>query len=120
MSLLYNRNATVNQFILINFKNKVDLQSPLVYSASVVIVSRQERRTMTDSTALRQLIDSKGLKLSYVAEYIGLSAYGFSLKLNNKSEFRTGEIARLCELLGISAKQRDKIFFARKVDLQST
>ena len=44
---------------------------------------------MTDSTALRQLIDSKGLKLSYVAEYIGLSAYGFSLKLNNKSEFRT-------------------------------
>lgn len=75
---------------------------------------------MTDSTALRQLIDSKGLKLSYVAERIGLSAYGFSLKLNNKSEFRTGEIARLCELLGISVEQRDKIFFAQEVDLEST
>lgn len=86
----------------------------------MVILNRQERRTMTDTTALRQLIDSKGLKLSYVAERIGLSAYGFSLKLNNKSEFRTGEIARLCELLGISVEQRDKIFFAQKVDAEST
>lgn len=38
---------------------------------------------MTDSRALKELIKSKGLKLKYVAEYLGLSSYGFSKKLNN-------------------------------------
>ena len=69
---------------------------------------------MTNSKELRKLIEEKGFKLKYVAEYLGLSAYGFNLKLNNKQEFKTSEVAALCELLGIvSLDVKEKIFFAK-------
>ena len=75
---------------------------------------------MTNSKELRKLIEEKGLKLKYVAEYLGLSAYGFNLKLNNKQEFKTSEVAALCELLGIvSLDVKEKIFFCKIDDLKS-
>ena len=72
---------------------------------------------MTNSAALREKIREKGLKYNYLAEQLGLSAYGLALKIDNKSEFRTGEVVKLCRLLGItSMRERDKIFFAQKCD----
>lgn len=72
---------------------------------------------MTDSAALREKIKEKGLKLKYVAEQLGLSAYGLALKIDNELDFRTTEVAKLCELLDItSLKERDRIFFAKKCD----
>lgn len=76
---------------------------------------------MTNSKLLRELIESKGLKLKYVAEKLGLSPYGFQLKLDNKREFKTGEVAILCEILEInSLKKKEEIFFAHEDDLKST
>lgn len=75
---------------------------------------------MTDSVALREKIKEKGLKISYLAEQLGLSNYGFTLKLDGKNEFRTSEVAKLCELLGItSLREKERIFFAQNVDLKS-
>ena len=54
---------------------------------------------MTDSCKLRELIESKGFKMKFVAEYLGLSSYGLSLKINNKQEFKTSEVSALCEYL---------------------
>lgn len=72
---------------------------------------------MTNSKALRELIEAKGLKLKYVAEYLGLSSYGLSLKIENKQEFKTSEVSALCELLNIkSLDQKEKIFFAQRDD----
>lgn len=69
---------------------------------------------VTNSKALRELIEAKGLKLKYVAEYLGLSSYGLSLKIENKQEFKTSEVSALCELLNIkSLDQKEKIFFAQ-------
>ena len=59
---------------------------------------------MTDSNALRNMIKEKGFKLKFVAEQIGLTTYGLQLKIDNKNEFKTGEISALCELLEISEK----------------
>ena len=76
---------------------------------------------MTDSDALKKLIKSRGLKLKYVADYLGLTSYGFALKLNNKQEFKTSEVAALCELLEIkSLKEKESLFFKTKDDLKST
>lgn len=76
---------------------------------------------MTDSDALKKLIKSRGLKLKYVADYLGLTSYGFALKLNNKQEFKTSEVAALCELLEIkSLKEKEALFFKLKDDLKST
>lgn len=72
---------------------------------------------MTNSEALRELINAKGLKLKFVAEYLGLSPYGFNLKMQNKQEFKTSEVAALCELLEIeSLEEKERIFFAKKDD----
>ena len=75
---------------------------------------------MTDSEALRKLIESKGLKMKFVADYLGLSPYGLQLKINNKQEFKTSEVSALCELLEInSLMTKEEIFFAKKDDLKS-
>lgn len=68
---------------------------------------------MTDTKKLRRLINKKGFKLKYVAEYMGLSNYGLHLKIENKNEFKTGEISALCKLLEIkSLEEKEQIFFA--------
>ena len=67
---------------------------------------------MTDTEKLRNIIKEKGLKLKYVANYLGLSEYGFALKIGNKKEFKAGEITMLCELLGITKlSDKEAIFF---------
>ena len=69
---------------------------------------------MTDTKALKEIISNNGLKLKYVAEQLGLSRYGFSLKVENKKEFKTSEVTALCELLNInSLEDKEKIFFKR-------
>lgn len=72
---------------------------------------------MTNSKRLRDLINKRGFKLKFVAEHLGLSAYGLCLKIDNKSEFKTSEVAALCELLEIkSLEQREAIFFSHQDD----
>lgn len=76
---------------------------------------------MTDSAALREKIKERGLKYGYIAKKLGLSYYGLSLKIENKNEFRTSEVALLCEMLNItSLKEKERIFFAQKVERNST
>jgi len=71
---------------------------------------------LTNTVALKELIRKRGLKMKYVAEYLGLSAYGFQLKVENKQEFKTSEVAALCELLEInSLTEKEEIFFDKKM-----
>ena len=76
---------------------------------------------MTDSKKLQEYILQSGLKQAYIAKRLGLSSYGFARKRDNKSEFTATEIDALCSLLNItSLKERSAIFFAKKVELNST
>ena len=68
---------------------------------------------MTNTSLLMQYIEKSGYKMSFIAKQLGLTAYGFTLKVNNKSEFKASEITILCKLLKISAKDREAIFFAK-------
>lgn len=67
---------------------------------------------MTNERLLRDAINSKGYKLKFVADYIGITYQAFLNKISNKSDFRASEIQSLCELLDISGEMRDLIFFA--------
>ena len=68
---------------------------------------------MTNTKLLEELIEKSGLKKSYIAKAIGLSAYGFAKKIRNESEFKTSEINGLCEILHIkSLEEKELIFFA--------
>ena len=68
---------------------------------------------MTNTSLLEQYIEKSGYKKSFIAEQLGLTAYGFTLKVNNRSEFKASEMTILCKLLKINAKDKEAIFFAK-------
>lgn len=67
---------------------------------------------MTNTELLKEYIDKSGLKLQYIADELFVSRYALWQKMTNKSDFRQGEIKRLCELLSIPAEDRLKIFLS--------
>lgn len=71
---------------------------------------------MTNTSLLEQYIEKSGYKKSFIAQQLGLSAYGFALKVNGKSEFKGNEMTILCQLLKIGARDKNAIFFAKRVD----
>ena len=68
---------------------------------------------MTNTALLEQYIEKSGYKKSFIAEQLGLTAYGLTLKINNKSEFKASEMTILCKLLKINARDKEAIFFAK-------
>lgn len=68
---------------------------------------------MTNTALLEEYISKSGYKKSFIAEQLGLTSYGFMLKVNNKSEFKASEMTILSKLLKINAKDKDAIFFAK-------
>ena len=76
---------------------------------------------MTDTVALKQLIKRSGLKYRFIASELGITYQGLKNKIENVSEFKTGEVDALCRLLMItSLRVKEEIFFAKEVDLKST
>lgn len=76
---------------------------------------------MTNTQELRKIISEKGIKYIHIAEKLGLTSYGLQLKIENKNEFKQSEVGKFCEILNItSLKEKEKLFFAKEVDLKST
>ena len=72
---------------------------------------------MTNTELLRDKIKDSGLKISYIAEKLGLSPAHFRRKMNNLFSFDQCEIGVLCDLLHItSLKEKEAIFFAKQVE----
>lgn len=67
---------------------------------------------MTNTSLLERYIEESGYKKSFIAKQIGISAYTLAMKINNESEFKANEISILCDLLKISAWDKEAIFFA--------
>ena len=63
---------------------------------------------MVDTTRLKGLIVSAGFSQRTFAKYIGMNKDTLNLKINNKSDFKTGEIEKICEALHI-VKASDKV-----------
>lgn len=68
---------------------------------------------MTNTSLLEQYIEKSGYKKAYIAQQLGITSYGLSLKITNKSEFKASEMTILCGLLKINAKDKEAIFFAK-------
>ena len=68
---------------------------------------------MTNTSLLEQYIEKSGYKRAFIAQQLGITAYGLALKINNKSEFKAGEMTILTKLLKISKKDKEAIFFAK-------
>lgn len=71
---------------------------------------------MTNTKLLMDKIKASGLKMFYIAQFVGLSRAGLYNKINNKRPFNQYEIEKLCVLLKItSLKEKNAIFFANYV-----
>ena len=69
---------------------------------------------MTNTKLLKEVIEKSGLKISFIAEFVGISRQGLWNKINNQTPFNQYEIDKMCEILRItSLKQKEAIFFAR-------
>lgn len=72
---------------------------------------------MTDTRLLKRKIKESGLKLGFIAEFIGISRQVLWKKINNKSPFNQFEIEKACAILKIKGlKEKEAIFFAENVD----
>ena len=75
---------------------------------------------MTNSKLLSEEISESGMSITFIAKKLGITREGFYKKLNNETEFKASEIVVLQSLLRLSNKKRDEIFFAKKVEYNST
>lgn len=78
---------------------------------------------MTNTKMLKCAMIMAGYTISKMADAMGLSYYGFYKKMTNKSSFKSNEISKASEILGITEKQRNEIFFAEcvaKMETEST
>lgn len=75
---------------------------------------------MTDSNMLNAAITESGITVTAIAKKLGITREGFYKKLNNETEFKASEIKSMQNILNLTNKKRDAIFFAKEVELKST
>ena len=75
---------------------------------------------MTNTLKLRSLLIENNLTSEDVAKELGISKQSFSMKLNNKREFKSSELNKLVVLLNLTDKDFLPIFFANRVEFNST
>lgn len=69
---------------------------------------------MTNTELLQEKINTSGLKVGFIADYVGISRQLLWKKVNNKTPFNQYEIEKMCEVLRItSLKEKEAIFFAK-------
>lgn len=70
---------------------------------------------MVKTQELEEIIKSSGLKKKYIANQLGVTVYGLSLKINNIHEFKLSEFVKICDILNITDPQkRSEIFLQQK------
>ena len=76
---------------------------------------------MVDTQYLEEKIAASGKTKTHLASKMGMSIQSFRLKSTNKYDFTTTEVCILCDELGITKlSEKERIFFAKKVDNAST
>lgn len=69
---------------------------------------------------LRKVIDDQGLKMSALADKVGMSRQSLYLKIKGDREFDQGEMMSLKKALRLSDKEFMAIFFGNCVDKLSS
>lgn len=73
-------------------------------------------KDMTDTKKFKAAMVEKGMTLAKLSEATGISTASLSYKINNHRQFSAREISTIQIILGLTATERDAIFFANCVD----
>lgn len=71
---------------------------------------------MTNFTELKIALVRSGITVDSLCEKCGFSRGYFYKCTSGKQDFRTSEVKKICETLGIGADEMGRIFFAVDVD----
>ena len=72
---------------------------------------------MTNTALLEKLISDSGLKLSYIADKLGITRQALYKKIKGLAQFTGPEIKILCRLLNLRSWAKiEPVFFADNVD----
>ena len=74
---------------------------------------------MVDFELLNKKIKKSGMTVVAIAEKSGILRETLYNKLNGSSDFKASEILKLSNTLGLSADERNDIFFAQDSELNS-
>lgn len=66
---------------------------------------------LTDTHLLRYYIQKNGDTVESLAAYLGIGRTALSCKMNNRSEFKQGEILRIAERYKLNAEACMRLFF---------
>ena len=69
---------------------------------------------------LKEVIEDSGIKMTVLADKVGISRQSLSMKLNGERSFNQGEIMALKNNLHLTDDQFMSIFFNESVDKSST
>lgn len=69
---------------------------------------------------LKKVIQDRGIKITSLADKIGISRQSLSQKLNGEREFAQGEILAIKNTLYLSDEEFMQIFFSSDVEENST
>ena len=70
---------------------------------------------MTDGAQIEYYIWDRKLKMTHVAQVLGISTSTLKNKLTGKTDFKVSEADKLSHLLELTREQRDACFFAPEV-----
>lgn len=70
---------------------------------------------MVNKQRLVDAIKARGLRLDFIAEKLEISRQTLSDKINNKKQFKLGEIQTLVKVLNLTPEEVDDIFFIYNV-----
>lgn len=71
---------------------------------------------MANCEMLKALIEQRGLKQRFIAQKIGVSDKKMH-ELLNGGRWRLDEVVAVCNVLNLSKKQREDIFFGQEVGI---
>lgn len=70
---------------------------------------------MTNTELFRKKVEEKGITFKFLASQIGITREALYNKMNNETEFKASEIAAIANVLQLTSKERDEIFFVIKL-----
>lgn len=75
---------------------------------------------MTDFELLKNKIAESGMTMVAIAEKTGISRETIYNRFKGVGEFTASEMVALSDVLRLTNRERDRIFFARKVEREAT
>lgn len=68
---------------------------------------------MTSAEAFRDALDRRGVKMAFVAQLLGITRQGLSVRLKRGADFRAWEMMEISDRLNLTGEEVKAIFYPK-------